>query len=155
MLRPASERLFLPACLSGPLVMWGLGALLCSVLSPPQELPRGAAGPTLPASLSHSHLPPPQCWTHTRTHTDVSCSGPSPLGATRTLCFPPLPPPASLLSISPSTPPHSSPCPLSLEIAVLLTAWLEFTALWEVTGEGHCQVCVCVCTYVCRCFFLC
>lgn len=69
---------------SPPGVCGGLGA----EISPPPDLP-GGGHRTNSASLALT-LPftPADTHEHTRahTHTDVSCSGPSPLGATRTLC---------------------------------------------------------------------
>lgn len=101
-----------------------LGPWLCggweprsALFSPRLKSSLGGQQDQLCQPLSHTPVYPhpnaePAC-----THTDVSGSGPSPLGATRTLCFPhPAPSPP------PSFHPHSSPCPLSLEIAVLLTA---------------------------------
>lgn len=123
--RPAAACLC-QASFFGPPLTWGLGAERSSVLSTPQELPGGVER-TNSASLSLTHTPisPPPTNTHycrTKTHTLTSASPgllpwvlPEPFVST-----PPSPIPS--LPSSPSTPPHVFLCPLSLEIAVLLTA---------------------------------
>ncbi len=59
--------------------------------------------------------------TYTHSYTVTSVAGCS-LGAESSLCSPRFPPPLQSCS---------SPCPLSLEIAIQLSAWLESFASWQ------------------------
>lgn len=61
----------------------------CSaVFSPRLRSSLGGQQDQLCQPFSHTSIYPQPNAEHTCTHTDVNCSGPSPLGATRTLCFP-------------------------------------------------------------------
>lgn len=80
---------------------------------------------SLRQALTHPLRPPSIALAHTCTWWRQWLV--APLGAVSSLCSPSFSPPLQFCS---------SPCPLSLEIAVQLSAWLESFASWQGRGRG-------------------